>query len=228
MKEQLNVLVACEESQTVCKAFREIGHRAFSCDLQDCSGGHPEWHVMGDCLPLLDGNCDFTTCDGKMHHQEGEWDILVAHPPCTYMSKAGARWLFKCGTLNQERYKLAMEGKEFFMKMLNAKCHYIAVENPQPMKVIGLPKPSTVVQPYEFGSPYSKKTYLWLINLPPIMPTAFMAKYEPYLPSNVTGQKRGQKWSRGVAHNAKDASKTFPGIAKAMAEQWSEWVMNEK
>lgn len=223
----LNVLVACEESQTVCKAFRTLGHRAFSADLQECSGGHPEWHVIGDCLPLLNGDCEFTTQDGKRHHQKGEWQLLIAHPPCTYMSKAGARWMYQGGQLNEERLQLAMEAKEFFFMMYDAKCKYIAIENPRPLAIVGLPQPTTVVQPYEFGDPFSKATYLWLKNLPPLMPTLFTSRHEPFLPSNISGRKKGQKWSRGVAHTAKAASKTFQGIAKAMAFQWSEYIIND-
>lgn len=217
----MRVLVACEESQTVCKAFREKGHVAFSCDLQECSGGHPEWHINGDCLCLLDGDCEFVTQDGTKHVQEGEWDLIIAHPPCTYMSKAGARWMYPtAGNISEERLKLAMEAKEFFFKMLNAKCKRIAVENPVPLKVVGLPEPTCSVQPYEHGESFSKKTCLWLKNLPPITPTNIVSNYKPYLPSNTGGAKRGQKHSRGVAKNAKEASKTFKGVAQAMCEQW--------
>jgi hypothetical protein len=217
----MRVLVACEESQTVCKAFREKGHIAFSCDLQECSGGHPEWHINGDCLSLLDGDCEFVTQDGTKHTQVGEWDLIIAHPPCTYMSKAGARWMYPtAGNISEERLKLAMEAKEFFFKMLNAKCKRIAVENPVPLKVVGLPEPTCSVQPYEHGEPFSKKTCLWLKNLPPITPTNIVSNYKPYLPSNTGGAKRGQKHSRGVAKNAKEASKTFKGVAQAMCEQW--------
>lgn len=217
----MKVLVACEESQTVCKAFREKGHVAFSCDLQECSGGYPEWHINGDCLSLLDGDCEFVTQDGTKHTQVGEWDLIIAHPPCTYMSKAGARWMYPtAGNISEERLKLAMEAKEFFFKMLNAKCKRIAVENPVPLKVVGLPEPTCSVQPYEHGEPFSKKTCLWLKNLPPITPTNIVSNYKPYLPSNTGGAKRGQKHSRGVAKNAKEASKTFKGVAHAMCEQW--------
>lgn len=221
----MNVLIACEESQSVCKAFRELGHRAFSCDLQKCSGGHPEWHVKGDCLPLIDGDCEFMTEDGMSHAQVGEWDLLIAHPPCTYMSKAGARWMYlKAGVLNKERLKLALDAKEFFLKFINAKCKYIAVENPVPLKIVDLPKPDCAVQPYEHEEPFSKKTLLWLKNLPPIMPTEILSEYKPYLPSNTGGAKRGQKHSRGTAKNAKESSKTFAGVARAMATQWSAYI----
>ena len=224
----MNVLVACEESQTVCKAFRDLGHRAFSCDLQESSGAHPEWHIRGDCLSLINGDCDFITEDGKQHSQEGEWNLLIAHPPCTYMSKAGARWMYlKAGVLNEERLKLALEAKEFFFKFINARCKHIAVENPVPLKVVGLPQHDCAVQPYEHGEPFSKKTLIWLKNLPAIAPTNVLTKYTSYLPSNTGGAKRGQKHSRGTAKNAKEASKTFTGVAKAMATQWSRHIENE-
>ena len=223
----MRVLVACEESQTVCKAFRALGHEAYSCDIQDCSGGHPEWHVMGDCLSLLDGDCSFTTKDGSRHEIDGEWDLLICHPPCTYMSKAGARWMYAGGMLNQERLALAMEARDFFFRCYNAKCKHIAVENPVPLKIVELPQPSCFVQPFEHGEPYSKKTCLWLRDLPAVKPTNVLQEYKPYLPSNVGGKKKGQKYSFGVARNAKEASKTFDGIAKAMAEQWSEYLTNK-
>jgi site-specific DNA-cytosine methylase len=139
------VLVACEESQEVCKAFRARGHDAFSCDIQPCSGGHPEWHIQGDALEVLDYG----------------WDLLIAHPPCTYMSNAGARWMYPvAGSIDEERYRKAMEAKEFFMQFLDANVPMIAVENPRPMKIVGLPEPSQTIQPYNFGDPYSKATHL--------------------------------------------------------------------
>lgn len=155
------------------------------------------------------------------HTQAGEWDLLIAHPPCTYMSKAGARWMYpRAGQLDEGRLEKALEAKAFFYKFLTAKCPRIAVENPQPLKVVGLPDPDCVVQPFHHGDPYSKKTLLWLKNLPPLTPTRVLTEYTVFLPSNTSGFRKGQKHSRGVAKNAKEASKTFPGIAAAMAEQW--------
>ena len=226
---KLHVLVACEESQTVCKAFRDRGHIAFSCDLQECSGGYPEWHIIQDCLPLINGDCKFNTQDGKLHEKIGEWDLLIAHPPCTYMSKAGARWMYPtAGNLDKRRYEQAMEAKKFFHKFLDAKCKHIAVENPVPLKIVGLPQHSCCVQPYEYGEPFSKKTLLWLKDLPSLRPTNILTEYKPYLPSNTGGAKRGQKHSRGIAKNAKESSKTFRGIAEAMAEQWENYILNKK
>ena len=217
----MKVLVACEESQRVCIAFRERGHNAFSCDIEPCSGGHPEWHIMQDVIPLLDGQCIFKTMDGIDHSIGGKWDLIIAHPPCTYMSKAGARFMYpSAGIINRDRLDKAMQAKEFFMKFYNADCDRICIENPTPLKVVGLPKESQVIQPYMFGDPYSKRTLLWLKGLPELKHTNVLKDFVPYLPSNTGGFSRGKGGSRGVAHNAKDASKTFAGIAKAMAEQW--------
>lgn len=205
----MKVLIACEESQAVCKAFRERGHEAFSCDLVPCSGGHPEWHIQGDVLPLLND----------------KWDLIIAHPPCTYMSKAGARWMYPtAGNISQERLAKAMKAKEFFLAILNADCDRIAIENPRPLKVVELPKPTQVIQPYQFGHPYSKATCLWLKGLSPLEPTEVLTEYKPYCPSNTGGVSRGQSYNKGGAIRAADdcvnRSKTFDGIAKAMAEQW--------
>ena len=217
----MKVLVACEESQAVCKAFRAKGHEAYSCDIQECSGGHPEWHIKWDALALINGNCSFLTCDWELHRVDGKWDMLIAHPPCTYMSKAGARFMYlTAGNANQERLEKALEAKDFFMQFMNADCDKICIENPTPLKIVGLPKESQVIQPFQFGHPYSKRTLLWLKGLPELKPTNILTEYTPYLPSNTGGYARGKGGSRGVAHNAKAASKTFPGIAKAMAEQW--------
>lgn len=218
----MKILVACEESQTVTKAYRECGHEAYSCDIIDQSGGHPEWHIRWDALALINGNCTFMTTDGELHSIDGKWDILIAHPPCTYMSKAGARFMYPtAGNIDDERLKKALEAKEFFMKFLNADCDRICVENPTPLKIVGLPKESQVIQPYQFGHPFSKRTLLWLKGLPKLEPTDVLTEYKPFLPSNTGGFARGCGGSRGVAHNAKDASKTFQGIAKAMSEQWT-------
>ena len=201
----MRVLVACEESQTVANAFREAGHEAYSCDLVECSGGHPEYHLRADALEIL----------------KIKWDMIIAHPPCTYMSKAGARWMYpKAGELSQERYDLAMKAKVFFMRFLMADCPRICVENPRPLKVVRLPPPTQVIQPYEYGHPYSKATLLWLKGLPPLRPTKIMTEHTPFLPSNTGAFSRGGGGSKGTAHDPVTASKTFPGIAKAMVDQW--------
>ena len=202
----IKVLIACEESQTVTKAFRAMGFEAYSCDTQVCSGGHPEWHIQGDAL---------------VEAYSGKYGMMIAHPPCTFLSKAGARWMYPtAGNLCPNRYAKAEQAKEFFMKLLNAPIPFIAVENPTPLKVCGLPKHTQVVQPYEYGHPYSKRTLLWLKGLEPLQATQIVEVFKPFLPSNTGGLSRGGGGSRGVAKNAKEASKTFEGIAKAMADQW--------
>lgn len=206
----VKILVGCEESQEVTKAFRRLGFEAYSCDLQECSGGNPEWHLqmsVFDAIEIIKPT------------------LGIFHPPCTYMSRAGARWMYKsAGILCEERYNQAMEAKDFFMKLLNSDIKFIAVENPLPLKIIGLPKETQVIQPYEYGHEYSKRTHLWLKGLPNLIPTDIKENYSPYLPSNTGGKKRGQSFNRGVSKNAKESSKTFSGIAKAMAEQWSKVI----
>ena len=218
----MKVLVACEESQAVCKAFREKGHEAYSCDIQPCSGGHPEWHIMQDVIPLLGGRCNFETMGGIEHSMDGKWDLIIAHPPCTYLSNAGARWLYAGGELNAERYRKGIEGKKFFMAMLNADCHRIAVENPIPSSIYDLPQYTQIIQPYQFGEPWSKKTCLWLKGLEPLQPTNIVEDYRPYCSSGSYSKTHEPKY-KGAGRKggrAKSRSKTFYGIAKAMAEQW--------
>jgi hypothetical protein len=216
------ILVACEESQAVCKAFREQGIEAYSCDIIPCSGGHPEWHIMGDALPLINGYCEFKTMDGTWHKIDGKWDLLIAHPPCTYLSNAGARWLFAGGVLNEERYAKGLEAKEFFLKFLNADCDRIAVENPVPSSIYNLPQCTQFIQPYEYGHPWSKKTCLWLKGLEPLKPTAIIQDHRPYCSSGSYSGTHDPKY-KGASRkggSAKSRSKTFSGWAKAMAEQW--------
>lgn len=218
----MKILVACEESQAVTKEFRRLGHDAFSCDIQECSGGHPEWHIMGDALPLLNGNCEFVTMDGVKHTIDGKWDMILAFPPCTYMSNAGACRMYpKKGVLDEERLKLGLDAKEFFMKFYNADCEHICIENPKPLKVIGLPQESQKIQPYMFGEPFTKLTYLWLKGLPNLNPTDIITDgVTPFVNAGsftATGERRKKT---GVTYSARNRSKTFPGIAKAMAEQW--------
>ena len=218
----MKVLIACEESQEVCKAFREKGHEAFSCDIIECSGGHPEWHIMQDVLPLLNGRCEFSTVDGVQHSIESRWDLIIAHPPCTYLSNAGACRLYpKKGQLDMERYKKGLEAKEFFLQILNADCEKICVENPVSSKVFEMPAYSQEIQPWQFGHPVTKKTRLWLRGLPQLQPTDIVTPTAPYIPAG-TGRKDPTKYGRAF-RTGKDAvqrSKTFPGIAKALATQF--------
>jgi hypothetical protein len=205
----MKVLIACEESQEVCKAFRELGFEAYSCDLQECSGNKPEWHIVGDALKEA---------------YSGKYNMMIAHPPCTFISRAGARWMYPtAGNLSQDRYTKAMEAKELFLQLLNAPIEYIAIENPTPLKVVELPNKNQAIQPYEYGHEYSKRTLLWLKNLPLLVPTNIKSNYKPYLPSNTGGAKRGQK-ATPKSITQKESSKTFSGIASAMALQWGTFI----
>lgn len=193
----MKVLVACEESQRVCIAFREKGHEAYSCDIEPCSGGHPEWHIQDDVLKHLDKG----------------WDLIIAHPPCTYLSNAGARFLYPKGILNQDRLKKGLEAKEFFMKLYNANCPKICVENPVSSKIFEMPQHTQEIQPFEFGHPFKKKTRLWLKGLEPLKATNIVEVSE-------STKIAGNWFNKGGKDRQKNRSKTFEGIAKAMAEQW--------
>lgn len=192
----MRILIACEESQAVCKAFREKGHEAYSCDILPCSGGHPEWHIQGDVLEQLDKG----------------WDMMIAHPPCTYLSNAGARHLYPKGIMNTKRFEKGKSAKDFFLKLLNSDIYKICVENPIQSKVFGIEKYTQIIQPFEFGHPFRKATCLWLKNLPELKPTKTVEAQSTKIPGN---------WfNKGGNERQKNRSKTFPGIAKAMADQW--------
>ena len=226
----MRILVACEESQAVAIAFRERGHEAYSCDIQECSGGHPEWHIQGDVLNFLNPDVlfpgelpgiQFFTMDNEYHYFLGKWDMIIAFPPCTYMTNASAVRMRVNGEIQKERYEKAMQAKEFFMAFYNADCPKIAIENPTPMKLIELPPYTQAVQPYENGHPYSKRTCLWLKGLPNIVPTKIINEHDPYVHGGskyANGEYRGFK--NRVPQDQKTRSCTFEGIARAMAEQW--------
>ena len=232
----MRVLVACEESQEVCKAFRNKGHEAYSCDILDPSGGHPEWHIQGDCLPIINGDCTFQTLDSCAHTQEGPWDLLIAHPPCTYLCVSGnsyfneERW----GDKARERKRLREEAADFFMCFASANCERIAIENPVGYMNSHFRKPDQIIQPWQFGHPFTKKTCLWLKGLPKLIPTNILEKPENgWENQQITKDGRyggyggswchaDGKWMRyGDPRVARERAKTFSGIAKAMAEQWS-------
>ncbi len=189
--------------------FRKLGHEAYSCDIEPCSGGHPEWHIHQDVTPLL----------------REKWDMVIAFPPCTYLSNAGACRLYpQKGILNLERYQKGLEGKAFFMQFFNADCPRVAIENPVSSGIFKMPLHTQEIQPWMFGHPYTKKTRLWLKGLPPLEPTNIVLPEAPYLPSG-TSRKIAAKYGR-AARTGKDAkirSKTFPGVARAMAEQWGNY-----
>ena len=220
----MKVLVACEESQEVCIAFRKKGHEAYSCDILNCSGGHPEWHIKQDVIPLLNGKCTFYTCDNVKHIIDNTWDLIIAHPPCTYLCLSGQRWcnINNYGNKAQERIKEREKAIDFFMKFVNANCEKICIENPVGVMTRYYKKPTQYIHPYEFGHPTRKKTGLWLKGLPKLKATKVVS-IEYYISS--TGRK-WDKWfwdSSKIYPNSKRSifrSKTFKGIAEAMANQW--------
>lgn len=203
----LKILVACEESQRVTKELRKRGHEAYSCDIVPCSGGHPEWHLQQDVTPLL----------------KEKWDMIIAFPPCTYMTGAGAVRMYpKKGVVDEARLAKALEAKRFFMQFLECDCPKVAVENPRPLKIVGLPKETQRIQPYMFGEPYSKMTYLWLKGLPPLKPTNIITDdIQPFVNAGSKNDKGEPRRKVGCKSSALERSKTFIGIAKAMAEQWA-------
>ena len=218
----MKVLVACEESQAVCIAFRERGHEAYSCDLQECSGGHPEWHIKGDCLPLLNGCCSFVTEGGVHVTIDGKWDLIIAHPPCTDLAVSGARH-FAAKQKDGRQQKSIV----FFMEMALANCDRVAVENPVCIMSSAWRKPDQIIQPYQFGHHARKTTCLWLKGLPLLEPTEIVDPGEIYRGGfsvgaslNYAVDENGKILPWNDPRTAKARSKTFPGIARAMAEQW--------
>lgn len=232
-KKKMKVLVACEESQRVCIEFRKLGHEAYSCDIQECSGGHPEWHINGDVLNILNGNCSFITSDNLKHYIDGKWDLIIAHPPCTYLTVTGNRWfnVERYGEKAIQRQKDREDAIRFFMAFANADCPRIAIENPIGVMSTVFRKPNQIIQPWQFAlteeDKTEKTTCLWLKGLAPLTPLRKekpeFAYHEWITPE---GEKKRQTlWyykTRCLPHSQRAiaASKTFPGIAKAMAEQW--------
>lgn len=203
----MRVLVACEESQAVTKELRRLGHEAYSCDIQPCSGGHPEWHLQVDALELL-----------KL-----KWDMIIAHPPCTYLTNAGAMRLRVKGEINEERMEKAREAKKFFMAFLEADCPKKAIENPLPGKIHQLPPYSQIIEPYMFGDPWKKRTCLWLRGLPPLIATELVEPQGLWVGAT-SSRRDAHVYSRYALKSNRDSktrSKTFPGIARAMALQWA-------
>ena len=217
----MRILIACEESQTVCLTFRERGHEAFSCDIQDCSGGHPEWHIKDDAIKVA---------------YSGEWDMMIGHPPCTYLSNAGIGWFNeKYGEKAIIRKANRTEAMDFFMKLYNAPIEKICIENP-----VGYPnsffrKPDQVIHPYFFGDEHKKGTCLWLKNLPKLFyckqdslfetktvvePKIMSIQYRKPSKYYKGGEEKKRYFTDAYSRNAKTRSKTFPGIAQAMATQW--------
>ena len=220
----MNVLVACEESQAVATAFRENGHNAYSCDIITCSGNHPEYHIVQDVIPLLNGNSVFRTQDGNYHEINGRWDMIIAFPPCTFLTVTGNRWfnVEKYGKKAIERAKNREDAISFFMNFVSADCERIAIENPIGVMSTQYRKPDQIIHPYMFGDPERKSTCLWLKNLPCLIPTSIV---KPNIIKYKNGKGTDSPWhvdtmSLPPTERAKVRSKTFPGIAKAMSDQW--------
>lgn len=233
----MNVLVACEESKRVCTAFRRRGHNAFSCDLMEPSGGHPEWHILGDCLPLLNGRCEFRTMDGESHVIEGRWDMIIAFPPCTHLAALGARWFE-----NKRKNGKQREAIEFFIKIANADCEKICIENPVGImsgnylakhfpdiaNMYGWPKkPSQIIQPWQFGSEARKATCLWEKGLEKLTPTKIVGMgeikpggYSVGASADCARDEKGKIIRWNDPRTAQIRSKTYPGVGEAMSEQW--------
>lgn len=232
----MKVLIACEESQVICKEFRKLNVEAYSCDLYYCSGGLPEYHIQQDVIPLLDGNCKFITCDGKQHEIIGKWDLLIAHPVCTYLTVAGNRWfnVEKYGEKAKKRYEKRKEAAEFFMKFVNADCNHICIENPVGYMNTHWRKASQIIQPWMWlPNTESKTTCLWLKGLPKLVPDRTVKPPEEYYEwVNKQGiKKREPLWYFNALHvksneeRSKIRSRTFEGIGRAIATQWTDYLI---
>lgn len=215
----MKVLIACEESQRVCKEFRKKGHEAYSCDILPCSGGHPEWHICGDALKVLQGG-DFSTMDYIIHTID-RWDLVIAHPPCTRLCNSGQRWLyFGDDEYKKKKHKEQLEGVVFFMRMFMANADRIAVENPSGIMSTLFRKPDCIYNPYDFeGETETKKTCLWLVNLPPLKPTQIIPKSDR-TQGIWKAHFNGKCYAWNDPETARLRSQTPVGVARAMAEQW--------
>lgn len=220
----MRVLVACEESQRVCIAFRERGHLAYSCDIKNCTGNHPEWHIKGNVLDYLnvdykqdpDNGIPFFTCDGVFHCVPC-FDLIIAFPPCTYFSRMNFLNYYRKGVFNEKRFEKALLYVDLFNAIWNADCKRICIENPVPFKLFNdlLPPYTMTLQPYEFGENKSKKTCLWLKGLPPLIPTLHVIEHTPLITVNNSFELH-----KTIEEQSTYRSKTFNGVANAMAEQW--------
>ncbi len=226
----MNILIACEESQRVCTAFREKGHNAFSCDIIECSGGHPEWHIMADVIPLLNGNCTFKTMDGVEHAIDGEWDMIIAFPPCTYLTVTGNRWFNreKYGYETDKRMRERAKAIAFFLAIWSADCKKVVMENPIGVMSTRFRKPDQIIHPYYFSESENdvncerKATCLWIRGVKPL---EYEIKYQPRIIKYKNGKGTDSPWHVNTMGLPKEErsrlrSQTFLGIAKAMAEQW--------
>ena len=218
----MNVLVACEESQAITIELRLLGHNAFSCDLQDCSGGFPEWHYKGDCLNIINGSTTFKTCDGLTHNIKDKFDLVICHPPCTYLSFAGNKYLNVdiYGDKALKRLQLREQAFDFAMKLYNCNCDHVAMENPKGYINSKFRSPDQTINPFQFGDPFYKVTCLWLRGLPLLLPDYQIPPPEPvYIQDN--GKKRYWVETVSAGNRQKIRSKTFPNVARAIAWQFT-------
>lgn len=227
----MKILLACEESQTVTKLMRANGHECYSCDIQECSGGHPEWHIKDDCLKIINGCCTFNTQDGETHNIDGRWDLIIAHPPCTYLTNVATRHhSLKCTSLEKinARTVKRIEAMKFFMMFALANCEHIAIENPVGVMGTSYRKPDQVINPYQFAESVedkanyvTKSTCLWLKGLDPLPVNDLPRPDNKQLYGTFPSGKSKTWEDSGVKRNSVERSKTFSGIAKAMAKTWA-------
>lgn len=229
------VLIVCEESQTVCASFRANGIEAYSCDIVDCSGGHPEWHIKWDALALINGNCTFLTCDGSLHEIDGSWDLIIAHPPCTFLTATGNRWfnVEKYGEKALQRLRDREDAAAFFMTIWNAECDRVVIENPVGYMSTWFRKPDQIIHPYYFAKYQGdencerKATCLWMRGVPLLKYTVI---YSPIVIQYKNGKGTDSPWhmktmSLPPAERARARSKTFPGIGEAFGDQWGGFLL---
>lgn len=226
----MKVLVACEESQRVCKAFRDKGHEAYSCDIVECSGGHPEWHICQDVIPLINGRCKFVTDDGTEHKIEGRWDLIIAHPPCTFLTNTANRWfdVIKYGKEAQTRWLNRCKAIAFFFVLYFADCPRVVVENPIGIMSSIFRKRDQIIHPYYFAESEddeNSERKATCLHMRGVAPLKYEIKYPPRIIEYKNGKGTDSPWHVNTMklppqERTKARSKTSPGIAKAMAEQW--------
>lgn len=204
-----NVLIACERSQEITWAFRRLGYSAYSCDIEKSYGGHPEYHIVGDAAQVVQGHGVWVTEGGFPVCIPQHWDMIIAHPPCTNLAHVSSVALSQ----GKHNYIDVLEAVRFFLTMLSAPAKFVCVENPAPLGIAKLPPYSQIVNPYDFGHPYSKRWCLWLRNLPQLLPTH--GRYIVH-----------KSWHDHCSSTSRRRSHTFNGVAKAMAEQWGP-LLNE-
>lgn len=233
----MRILVGCEESQAVTIEARRCGHEAYSCDIIECSGGHPEWHIMQDVLPLLNGNCAFKTCDGAEHAIDGKWDMILFFPPCTFLTSTGNRWfdVERYGEKANQRIKNRKKAAEFFMAGWNADCDRVIIENPIGYMSSHFRKPDQIIHPYYFAEEEDdencerKATCLWFRG---VLPLRYEIKFRPRVIEYKNGKGTDSPWHMNTMklppdERAKARSKTYPGFAKALIQQWAGDITKE-